>query len=321
MLVNGQWTRDWDPVQKKDAQGRFIRQQSTFRGTVSPKAVESDAPSEQAPWRLYVAYICPWASRTLIARQLLGLEPWVELRVVNPVMTDEGWRFGGFPGATGADVPGVSHMHQLYTASQADYTGRATVPVLWDNRQQRIINNESADILRLFDQQLRPLHQSSRQLYPESLRAAIDEFNDWLYPRFNNGVYRAGFASSQQAYEEAVQDVFGCLEQLEQHFATHEFAVGEQLTESDIRLFVTLARFDPAYHGLFKTNRKRLSDYPALSAYFERLLQIPAFADNTRIDHIKAGYYSVKALNPKGIVPVGPDLPWYRWLSSGVPTN
>ena len=267
--------------------------------------------------RLYVGYICPWATRTLIARSLLGLEEQIDVKVVEPVLTDFGWKFGDFPGATSSAITDVEFAHQLYTLTDPDYSGRATVPVLWNLSENRIMNNESSDILRVLNQDLRPIHKSNIDLYPSALQTKIDAFNDRIYHSFNNGVYRAGFASSQLAYDEAFADVFNCLDELEVHFEQANYAVGEQITESDIRLFVTLVRFDPAYFSLFKTNLRRISDYPNLSAYLDRLLSIKAFSENTRVDHIKAGYYSVKALNPSGIVPKGPELPWFKYLEAG----
>lgn len=313
MLVNGQWQSKWDPVQKKDSEGRFIRQSSAFTNRIvnAQTAVENGL-------RLYVAYICPWATRTLIARSLLGLEQVIEVNVVEPQLGDFGWKFGSFPGATNSGIEGVEFAHQLYTKTDQQYTGRATVPVLWDIEGDKIINNESADILRIFNDDLRPIHNSDVNLYPDALKAEIDAFNESIYDSVNNGVYRAGFASSQQAYDEAMASLFDRLETLDEHFQQNDYAVGNQLTESDIRLFVTLVRFDVAYHGLFKTNVKSISDYSGLSAYLERLLKIDAFAKNTRVDHIKAGYYSIKALNPSQIVPKGPQLDWFKYLSKGV---
>ena len=313
MLVNGQWQSKWDPVQKKDSEGRFIRQSSAFTNRIvnAQTAVENGL-------RLYVAYICPWATRTLIARSLLGLEQVIEVNVVEPQLGDFGWKFGSFPGATNSGIEGVEFAHQLYTKTDEQYTGRATVPVLWDIQGDKIINNESADILRIFNDDLRPIHNSDVNLCPDALKAEIDAFNESIYDSVNNGVYRAGFASSQQAYDEAMVSLFDRLETLDEHFQQNDYAVGNQLTESDIRLFVTLVRFDVAYHGLFKTNVKSISDYSGLSAYLERLLKIDAFAKNTRVDHIKAGYYSIKALNPSQIVPKGPQLDWFKYLSEGV---
>lgn len=312
MLVNGVWQKNWDPVQKKDAQGRFIRQDSVFR-----ERIKDPVKIVKEGLRLYVGYICPWATRTLIARSLLGLEEQIEVKVVEPVLTDFGWKFGDFQGATSSAITDVEFAHQLYTLTDPDYSGRATVPVLWNLSKSRIMNNESSDILRVLNEDLRPIHKSNIDLYPSALQTKIDAFNDRIYHSFNNGVYRAGFASSQLAYDEAFADVFNCLDELEVHFEQANYAVGEQITESDIRLFVTLVRFDPAYFSLFKTNLRRISDYPNLSAYLDRLLSIKAFSENTRVDHIKAGYYSVKALNPSGIVPKGPELPWFKYLEAG----
>ena len=313
MLVNGKWKSKWDPVQKKDSEGRFVRQSSIF----TQRITDAESAVEQG-LRLYVAYICPWATRTLIARSLLGLEQAIELKVVEPQLGDLGWKFGSFPGSTKSGIENVEFAHQLYTITDDQYTGRATVPILWDMQNNKIINNESSDILHIFNEDLRSIHRSDINLYPIELQEDIDAFNDSIYESVNNGVYRAGFASSQQAYNEAIVSLFERLETLETHFQNNDYAVGNQLTESDIRLFVTLTRFDVAYHGLFKTNIKSIGEFPAISAYLERLLKIEAFAKNTRIDHIKAGYYSIKALNPSQIVPQGPELDWFKYLSKGV---
>ena len=316
MLVNGHWDADWNPVQKKDKDGRFVRQTSQFRERLSPSQVKAVAEGKLS-LTLYVAYICPWATRTLIARGLLGLQDYIDVKVVDPRLSDQGWCFSDFDGATPASEMDISHIHALYTQSDAHYTGRATVPVLWDDTHKRILNNESADILEVLNHDLRPLHSVDCDLCPEPLRSAVEAFCDDIYESLNNGVYKAGFASSQQAYEEAFEGVFNKLDALEVHFSQQPFAVGEQLTFADIRLFVTLVRFDVAYVGLFKTNQRTLLSYPALSGYLERLLEIPAFAHATRVDHIKAGYYSIKALNPGGLVPQGPVLPWFSQLPDG----
>lgn len=320
MLVNGVWEKRWDPVQKKDGEGRFVRQSSAFRGEIPGSVVQQMVSGAyQTPrYRLIVAYICPWATRALIARSLLGLEQHIALSVVEPQLSDEGWRFGHYPGSTPSPLAGVEYIHQLYTATDPSYTGRATVPVLWDEQEGRIVNNESADILQIFNRNLRPLHRNASDLRPAGYDEAIERFNERIYASLNNGVYRAGFAQSDFAYREAFDEVFDTLDSLELHFSEHDYAVGSGITESDIRLFVTLVRFDVAYHGLFKTNKKRIEDYPALSAYLKRLLAIPAFSDNTRIDHIKAGYYSIAALNPNGIVPAGPELSWFNLLQESV---
>lgn len=320
MLVNGIWEKRWDPVQKQDKQGRFIRQSSAFRERIPADVVAAMNAGEykEPRYQLFVAYICPWATRTLIARSLFGLESHIEVKVVEPQLSDYGWKFGDYPDSTpAADVP-VKYMHELYTQTDPQYTGRATVPVLWDKLEGRIINNESADILTIFNEDLKLLHKEDLNLSPDPFLIEIDEFNERIYHSLNNGVYRAGFATTALAYQEAYNDVFETLDWLETHFSKNEFAAGDQLTESDIRLFVTLSRFDVAYYGLFKTNKRRITDYPSLSVYLDRLLQIPAFRDNTKVNHIKAGYYSIQTLNPNGIVPEGPELPWFKWFKEDV---
>jgi putative glutathione S-transferase len=310
MLVNGTWTANWQPVQAKDDQGRFVRQVSSFRNWVTADGAPGPTgtggfKAEAGRYRLYVALICPWASRTLIARKLKRLEPLIPVTVVNPVLTDEGWAFGGYPGADADPLRGASHMHQLYTHADANFTGRATVPVLWDTRTDTIVSNESADILRMFDTGFSDLAPTTPTLCPADLSDQIDALNAELYDSLNNGVYKAGFASSQAAYDEAVAGVFRMLDRLEDRL-TGDYLFGDRFTEADIRLFVTLIRFDAAYHGLFKTNLRRIADYPRLQAYMERVLRLPGVAETVDIGHIKAGYYSIKALNPSGIVPAGP---------------
>ncbi len=311
MLVNGKWVADWHPVQAKDDEGRFVRQVSSFRnwitadGSAGPTGT-GGFKAEAGRYRLYVALICPWASRTLIARKLKGLEELIAVTVVNPVLTDQGWAFGGYPGAEQDPLHGAQHLHALYTHADDGYTGRATVPVLWDEKTDTMVSNESADIVRMFNTAFAGLVPGRPDLYPEDLRADIDALNAEVYDRLNNGVYKAGFASTQAAHDEAVAGVFAMLDKLEDRL-TGAFLFGDRFTESDIRLFVTLIRFDAAYHGLFKTNRKRIADYPRLSSYMERVLRLPGVRETVNIDHIKAGYYSIKALNPNGIVPLGPD--------------
>lgn len=311
MLVEGKWTRDWDPVQKADAQGRFVRQISSFRNWITPDGApgptgEGGFEAESGRYRLYVAYICPWASRTLMARALKGLEALIPVTVVNPVLGDQGWQFGGYPGADDDPLFGASFMHELYTRADPVFTGRATVPVLWDMKRNVMVNNESADILRMFDTAFEQLVPSDLRLYPEELSDQIDALNPRLYDGLNNGVYKAGFASSQLAYDEAVAGVFEMLDELEARL-TGDYLFGDRLTETDIRAFVTLIRFDAAYHGIFKCNRRRVADYPRLSAYMGRILKLPGVRKTVNMDHITRGYYSIKALNPLGIVPVGPD--------------
>lgn len=302
MLVDGKWSGDWHPVQAKDKKGGFVRQDSQFRSFVTPSG-EAGFKAEAGRYHLYVALICPWASRTLAARKLKGLEDVISVSIVEPELGAEGWRF-----AEGADeVNHARYVYEIYTAADAHYSGRATVPVLWDKQTRAIVNNESADIVRMFNAGFGDLAKNRIDLYPEHLRPAIDALNAAIYPKLNNGVYRCGFATTQVAYEEAYHDVFAMLGQLEDRLASGPYLFGEDLTETDIRLFVTLVRFDAAYYGLFKANKCRIVDYPNLQAYLTRLLAIPAFRDTVNIPHIKRGYYSVKSLNPNGIVPLGPD--------------
>jgi putative glutathione S-transferase len=313
MLVNGQWTAEWHPAQVTDAKGRFVRQTSSFRNWVTPDGSPGPAEwggfkAEAGRYHLYVALVCPWASRTLIARKLKGLDGVVGVSVVEPALTGQGWRFGEYPGATRDTVSGATYLDEIYTRADPVFTGRATVPVLWDKETGTIVNNESADIVRMLNSSFGALADTSVDLYPEPLRAEIDAWNERIYPSRNNGVYRAGFATTQEAHEEAFWDVFGMLDALEQRLSTRRFLVDERLTEADIRLFVTLVRFDAAYHGLFKLNLKHIADYPALTSYLRRMLAVPGIRDTVNMDHIKRGYYSIKALNPTGIVPLGPDL-------------
>jgi len=320
MLVDGKWMENWQPVQGTDAKGGFVRQTSSFRNWITPDG--SPGPTggggfkaEAGRYHLYVALICPWASRTLIGRRLKKLDEAVQVSVVSPVLSEQGWRFGGFPRSDRDEVNGATWLHELYTRADPHVSGRATVPVLWDRQRGTIVNNESADILRMFNSGFGDLADTSVDLYPEELRDEIEALNARIYPALNNGVYRAGFATTQEAYDEAFWQVFAMLDELEAHLADgRDFLSGDRLTEADIRLFVTLVRFDAAYHSLFKCNLRRLADYPNLSAYTARIIAIPGVRETVDIDHIKHGYYSVKALNPTGIVPQGPALP--EWLAA-----
>ncbi|MCA9173650.1 MAG: glutathione S-transferase C-terminal domain-containing protein, partial [Planctomycetales bacterium] len=263
---------------------------------------------EAGRYQLYVAYICPWACRTLIALRVKGLDPVIDVCVVDPRLGDQGWQFTGNNGSDVDALNGARFMHDIYTRADPTYTGRATVPVLWDKHGRTIVNNESADILQILNRDFPALADNTVDLRPAALEAEIEQVNRRLYADFNNGVYQAGFAGSQKAYDEAVREVFEMLDWMELRLTESLWLVGEQLTETDIRAFVTLIRFELAYYGLFKCNLRPLSAYPAVIAYLVRLLAIPAFAASVNADHIKAGYYSIKALNPGGVVPVGPHL-------------
>lgn len=310
MLMNGKWVADWQPVQKADDKGRFVRQTSTFRNWITPDGSpgptgEGGFAAEPGRYRLYVALICPWASRALMARALKGLTDLIPVTVVNPTLGPQGWEFAGYPGADADPLFGAQYLHQIYTRADPQISGRATVPVLWDMQRNVLVNNESADIVRMFDTAFEHLVPSSLRLYPADLADQIDALNQRLYDQLNNGVYKAGFAQSQAAYDEAVEGVFALLDELEDRL-TGDYLFGDRLTETDIRAFVTLIRFDAAYHGLFKTNRRQIADYPRLSAYMARVLALPGIRETVSLDHITRGYYSIKALNPTGFRPTGP---------------
>lgn len=311
MLVEGKWSSDWHPVQATDKQGGFVRQTSGFRDFISSDG-STPFPAEPDRYHLYVALICPWASRALIARRLKGLESLVSVTVVEPQLGAQGWRFGDFPGAQQDPLNNAQYLHEIYTRVAPDYTGRATVPVLWDKKTGTIVSNESADIVRMFNSGFGDLADNRIDLYPAALRAEIDALNESLYPRLNNGVYRAGFATTAISYQQAFNDVFSQLDELEALLSDgRTFLLGERLTETDIRLFVTLIRFDVAYHGLFKCNLRRIRDYTLLNRYLKSMLSVSGVRETVNIDHIKQGYYSIKALNPNGIVPAGPDMSEY----------
>jgi glutathionyl-hydroquinone reductase len=310
MLVNGRWTDEWHPVQKADEKGRFVRQTSSFRNWITPDGTAGPTgtdgfKAEAGRYRLYVALICPWASRVLIARKLKGLDEVLPVTVVNPALTDQGWAFGGYDGADEDPLFGAKHLHELYTRADDTFTGRATVPVLWDTKTNTMVNNESADILRMLDTAFDGVVAPTPSYYPEDLRDQIDAIATRMYDNLNNGVYKSGFASSQHAYDEAVAGVFNMLDELESTMQG-PFLFGDRVTEADIRLFVTLVRFDAAYHGLFKCNLREIADYPKLSALLAAMIALPGVAETVNMDHITRGYYSIKALNPTGIRPVGP---------------
>lgn len=317
MLVNGKWAAQWHPVQATDEKGGFVRQTSSFRSWITPDGEPGITgaggfKAEPGRYHLYVALICPWASRTLIARKLKGLQDVVGISVVEPWLLDEGWHFGDYPGSNRDAVNKAEWVHQLYTQADNNFTGRATVPVLWDKKTRTIVNNESADIVRMFNSGFGELASSEFDLYPVELRQDIDQLNSEIYPKLNNGVYRTGFATTQQSYLEAYSDVFEMLDRLEQRFSDGGlFLVGDNITEADIRLFVTLIRFDAAYYGLFKCNRNQLREFPYLNRYLKRVLTVPGVRGTVNIDHIKQGYYSIKALNPNMLVPAGPDMSQY----------
>ncbi|MGE8181453.1 MULTISPECIES: glutathione S-transferase family protein [Pseudomonas] len=309
LLVEGRWQDQWYESSKD---GAFQREQAQRRnwltadGKPGPTGVGGFA-AEAGRYHLYVSLACPWAHRTLILRKLKGLENLIDVSVVSWLMLENGWTFDQNLGSTGDKLDHFDFMHQRYTADTADYTGRVTVPVLWDKQQNRIVNNESAEIIRMFNGAFDDLTGNDLDFYPAPLRGEIDALNERIYPAVNNGVYRAGFATSQQAYEEAFDDVFAELDRLEQLLGANRYLVGEYLTEADIRLFTTLIRFDAVYHGHFKCNLRRIADYPNLSNWLREIYQWPGVAETVDFQHIKNHYYgSHKTINPTGIVPKGP---------------
>jgi putative glutathione S-transferase len=309
LLVEGRWHDQWYESSKD---GAFQREQAQRRnwltadGKPGPTGVGGFA-AEAGRYHLYVSLACPWAHRTLILRKLKGLESLIDVSVVSWLMLENGWTFDQNLGSTGDKLDHFNFMHQRYTADTADYTGRVTVPVLWDKQQNRIVNNESAEIIRMFNGAFDDLTGNDLDFYPAPLRGEIDALNERIYPAVNNGVYRAGFATAQKAYEEAFDEVFNELDRLEQLLGANRYLTGEYLTEADIRLFTTLIRFDAVYHGHFKCNLRRIADYPNLSNWLREIYQWPGIAETVDFEHIKNHYYgSHKTINPTGIVPKGP---------------
>ena len=291
--------------------GEFVRQSSAFRERVTADGL-SGFKAEPGRYHLYVSLACPWAHRSIIFRKLKGLEEAIDVSVVHPFMGSEGWSFENpddTAGCVGDPVNGAKRLHEVYTRANPTYTGRVTVPVLWDRERETVVNNESAEIIRMFNAEFPNLARRDVDLYPESLRAAIDEANEYVYPNVNNGVYRCGFATTQEAYEEAFAQLFAALDTLDVRLTDQRFLVGEQATEADWRLFTTLVRFDAVYVGHFKCNRQRIADYPNLSGYLRDLYQTPGIAETVSFEHIKRHYYeSHDTINPTGVVPVGPAL-------------
>jgi len=302
LLVDGVWHDRWYDTAATG--GRFKRQASAFRDWITADRAGAFAP-EAGRYHLYVSYACPWAHRTLIFRALKGLEDAISVSVVDPLMLEHGWEL-----PDGADpVNGARHLHQVYAKARSDYTGRVTVPVLWDKATGTMVNNESAEIIRMFNGAFDGVGAKAADFYPEDLRADIDALNAVIYDTVNNGVYKAGFATAQDAYEEAVTALFATLDDLEAQLGRQRYLMGERLTEADWRLFTTLVRFDPVCVGHFKCNIRRLVDYPNLWGYVRELYQVPGVAPTVRFDHIKRHYYaSHRTVNPTGVVPVGPEI-------------
>jgi glutathionyl-hydroquinone reductase len=298
----------------KNIDGEFIRSESGFRNWVT--ADGNPGPSgkggfkaEPGRYHLYVSHACPWAHRTMIYRTLKGLEDVITVSVVHPVMPAESWVFGEYPAATQDHLYGSEYMYQIYQKADPGFNGLVTVPVLWDKKLETIVNNESSEIIRMLNSAFNDFGNAELDFYPAELQDQIDEINPLIYDNINNGVYRAGFASSQHAYDAAYDRLFNIMDMLEERLSKQRYLVGKQVTEADWRLFTTLVRFDAVYYNHFKTNKKRLIEYPNLWAYTRELYQVPGVADTVNMDHIKTHYFaSHRSINPTGIIPRGPDI-------------
>jgi len=314
LLVDGEWHDQWYDTDKTG--GRFIRSDSQYRNWITPDG--SSGPTDEGGFKaepnryhLYISYACPWASRAMIMRSLKGLEDIISVSVVNPLMAEHGWTFDPAPGVVKDPVMDADYLHQIYTKNDPDYSGRVTVPVLWDLKQDKIVNNESADIIRMFNSAFEGLGSSDYDYAPDEFLEAIDEVNAEIYETVNNGVYKTGFATEQDVYEEEVTKLFEELDKIDDHLETNEFLVGDQVTEADWRLFTTLVRFDSVYYGHFKCNIRRLVDYDNLWRYTRELYNWPGVKKTVDFDHIKEHYYrSHETINPNGIVPKGPEIDW-----------
>ena len=313
LLVNGEWVDQW--YETESNKGEFKRQESLFRNWITPDGApgptgEGGFAAEAGRYHLYVSLACPWAHRTLIFRSLKGLEDIISVSVVEPLMLEHGWEFSEqYPD----HLYGMDYLHQLYTRTDPEITTRVTVPVLWDKQRQTIVSNESAEIIRMLGSAFDDITGNRLDFYPSALREEIDALNDWIYPTINNGVYRAGFATSQEAYESAYHQLFEALDSIEQRLGEQRYLTGATITEADWRLFTTLLRFDPVYFGHFKTNRQRIEDYPNISGYVRDLYQQPGVAATVDLPYIKQHYYgSHKTINPTGVVPLGQETDFSR---------
>jgi putative glutathione S-transferase len=302
-LSKGEWREGWYDTSK--TAGEFIRADSQFRDAITANGA-SNHPAEAGRYHLYVSLACPWAHRTIIYRKLKQLESVISMSVVDPVVTEGGWAFrDGFTDT----VNGFAFLREAYLRTQPDYSGRVTVPVLWDKQTRRIVNNESAEIIRMLNSEFNAFTPVKTDFYPAALRQEIDDINAFVYERINNGVYKAGFAGSQRVYESAVTRLFAAIDEIEIRLGQSRYLVGDALTEADWRLFTTLIRFDAVYVTHFKCNLRYIEDYPNLSNYLRDLYQVPGIAETVDFDHIKRHYFmSHRHLNPSGLVPKGPLL-------------
>jgi putative glutathione S-transferase len=312
MLVDGKWHDVWYDTDA--SKGRFVRSESQFRNwiTADGKAGPSGKAGFKAEpnrYHLYISRACPWAHRVMIFRKLKGLEEMISISAVNSYMGAEGWTFDAGPGVIPDPINNARRVYEIYTAADPHYSGRATVPIVWDKKQHTIVSNESKEIIRMFNDAFGEVGATGPDYYPEALRAEIDELNDLIYANINNGVYRAGFATTQEAYEEAVTALFDALDMLDERLAKRRYLTGPDITEADWRFFTTLVRFDPVYFGHFKCNRRRIVDYPNLSGYVRDLYQQPGVAETVDVEFCKQHYYgSHKTINPYLIIPIGPEI-------------
>jgi len=297
LLVEGKWIDQW--YDTKSTQGKFIREESSFREGIGSERFLA----EKDRYHLYISHACPWAHRTAIFRNLKGLEEIIPITVVNAYMGENGWVLSEDP------INGKNYLHEIYTLANPKYTGRVTVPVFWDKKEQTIVNNESSEIIRLFNVAFDEITGNTKDYYPKNLRPQIDEINQFVYDTINNGVYKAGFATTQAVYDEEVKKLFDALDSIEDRLSRQRYLVGNTLTEADWRLFTTLLRFDPVYVGHFKCNLRRIADYPNLSNYIRDLYQVDGVKKTVHIRHIKQHYYTSHAtINPTGIIPMGPEI-------------
>ncbi len=312
LLIEGTWHNNWYGT--KSSSGQFIREDAQFRNWITKEGKpgptgRGEFPAERDRYHLYVSLACPWAHRTIIFRTLKGLEGIIGITIVHPDMLENGWEFDTTSGSTNDVINGFNYLHQLYTAAVHEYSGRVTVPVLWDKKTNAVVSNESSEIIRMLNSAFDHLTGNSLDFYPEALRAEIDSVNELIYATVNNGVYRTGFATSQEAYESAFDALFDTLDLLDARLGSQRYLTGGQLTEADWRLFTTLVRFDAVYHGHFKANQMRIADYSNLSEYVRDLYQMPGISETVNFTHIKQHYYvSQRTINPTQIVPKGPML-------------
>jgi len=310
LLIDGEWHDQW--YDTKASGGRFIRSESQFRNWITADGApgpsgEGGFKAEPGRYHLYVSLACPWAHRVLIMRALKGLDAMLPISVVHWLMAEKGWTFAPGPGVVPDPLHHADYLYEVYVAAQPGYSGRVTVPVLWDKERRTIVNNESAEIIRMLTDAFDAVGAKPGDYYPAALRAQIDAVNARVYDGFNNGVYKAGFATSQTAYDEAVAGVFETLDWIEERLSRQRYLLGGQLTEADIRLLTTLVRFDEVYHGHFKCNRRRIVDYPNVWGFTREMFQLPGVAATVNMAHIKHHYYeSHRTINPTGIVPIGP---------------